>query len=186
VILAVLLAAASCVPTTATHERWAMKTRPTPAVMPATVRTLTVADLVAWDVPALLAKRAEVPVDLRERQVYQLTGYVRLAKLSADDCDIHLQLSDDPDGDGDEAIVELPPNQPTARAALAQILGRPIHTTPLRLAGADAIRIQVTGFAFLDLAHATATPSKRGHAHGTAAVATLWELHPVFGVEPAP
>jgi hypothetical protein len=161
-----------------------MKARKAPAVVMASPPDVDVAAMLAWHVPVTAARRAEVPVDPRERQVYRLTGFVRLAKLSADDCDIHIELSDAADGTGARVIVEIPPNHQAACAALERILGRPITTTPQRFDG-DGPRVRVTGFAFLDLAHANSIDhwTKAGHGHGSPHVATLWELHPVWSID---
>jgi hypothetical protein len=173
-MIAALLLAAAC-HDVAHHQRDAMKHRKTPAVMVANPPVATVGSMVAWPVPVILAKRADVPVDPRERQVYQLTGYVRLLKQSEDDCDLHVQLADQPDGDV-QVIVEIPLEQTEARTTLQQL----VDADP-------AARVTVTGYAFLDLAHANASDrwTKEGYGHGDARVKTLWELHPVFKVEKA-
>jgi hypothetical protein len=167
------------------HQRQVMKMRRVPAVMVAAPPIATVHDVVGWQVPVIAAKRADVPVDPRERQVYEVTAYVRLLKLSDDDCDMHLQLSDSPDS-GPQIVVEIPINQPAARDAIEKLVGH-ATTTPKVYEGDESPRITVLGFAFLDLAHAGSIDhwTKEGHGHGTAAVKTLWELHPVFRVEAA-
>jgi hypothetical protein len=184
VIGSLLLAAAVACTGHGEHQREALKNRRAPAVVVASPPVAAVRDVVSWSVPVTAAKRANVPVDPRELQVYQVTAYVRLAKLSPDDCDLHVQLADSPDGDGDQVIVEIPPNQTAARAALERAIGQHITTKPLTFDGDDAPRITVLGFAFLDLAHANKIDhwTKKGHGHGTEKVATLWELHPVFRV----
>lgn len=196
-----LAAAVACADHGVTHQRDLMKHRRTPAVMVANPPDVTVHDVIDWPVQPTAARRADVPVDPREQQVYRLTGYVRLVKLSADDCDIHVQLADIADNYGTagdaktqseldeeppQVIVEIPTNQPEARAALERIVGH-VTTTPRTFVGDDAPRITVTGFAFLDLAHANRLSlwTKEGHGHGNAFVATLWEIHPVFDVREA-
>jgi hypothetical protein len=185
-LLALALTAAPC-HDHGVHFRAALKNRPAPATLPATIATLTVSDVLAWPVLPTAARRADVPVDPREASLFRLTGYVRLIKQSPDDCDIHVQVADSPSGDAPEVIVEASPNQPAARASLARIVGHAITGTPVRFDGPDAPRITVTGFAFVDLEHANALDrwTARGHGHGTAAVATLWELHPIIAVEDA-
>jgi hypothetical protein len=166
------------------HFRWYMKTRPAPSTFHAL--EATVADMLAVNLPPTAAKRAEVPVYMIEKSIIELTAYVRLVKLSPDDCDIHIQLSDKPDGHGPQVIAEIPGNQPEARLALEAIVGH-IVTGPRIFEGDTAPRVKLTGWAFVDLQHAhkLAEWDKKGHAHGTDAVATLLEVHPVFKVEVA-
>lgn len=187
IVLAAALALASCPAGTtnaAAHHRWALKTRPIPSMGEALrgLNVVTVADLLAWTVPRV--KRTDNAIDLKERTIYELTAYVRLIKLSTDDCDIHVQLSDAPTGSGRQVIVEAPFNQPDARAELEALVG-PITTSPHRFSGSSAPRIRVVGYAFVDQEHAAKNGRKAGHGHGTADVGTLWELHPIWFAEKA-
>src|SRR5438094_6940494 len=165
----------------AQHFRWALKTRPAPASPYAIVDHLSVRQLVAWNVPA--AARSDDTIDVRERGVYRLTGYVRLAKISPDDCDLHLQVSDTATGNGPQIIAEIPPTDVDLQREVARLVGG-VSTRPHRFDGALAVPLTITGYAFVDQEHATKIPSKRGHARGTAAVATVWQIHPGTDVQP--
>jgi hypothetical protein len=178
-------AAAQPCTTSTHHERWKMKNR---AAVDTEPGTSTVADILQWPVPAVANWRqaADGPLLPQEHLVVEVTGYVRLVKISPDDCDLHIQLADSPTQDpAPQLIVEIPLTQPQARQELAQLLGFAPTKKAKRLKGAAAIKIAATGWVFLDLSHATNPPTKAGHAHGTADVRTLWEIHPVFKVEAA-
>ena len=44
-------------------------------------------------------------------------------------------------------------------------------------------KLAITGYPFWDSAHWSKADQKKGHNHGSAQVATLWELHPAWKVE---
>ena len=105
--------------------------------------------------------------------------------VEANDCDFHLEIS----GVGgsstdDRIIVEIPqaPKFLAARNALLQELTahgvRLKAQTPL----ATSIRVQVLGFSFYDAWHYSSNDPQRGHAHGSAQVGSLWEIHPVWAI----
>jgi len=120
-----------------------------------------------------------------ERRVYVVAGDVWRVKEEANDCDFHLEMSARGAGPrADRIIVEIPQEQTTARRALLALLpgDRAIGPdTTINLT--RSVPIRVTGYAFFDAHHYSAR-KVRGNSHGTAYVATLWEIHPVWKVEP--
>jgi hypothetical protein len=103
-----------CTPTSPTHDRWPVKTRPRPST-PVTSTRITVAQLIAEDIPAIQGKpNAPVP-STDEDTIYNLTAFVMLVKLSTDDCDIHMEVADTADPSALRIIVEVPASRPGCR-----------------------------------------------------------------------
>ena len=178
----------ACTPSTATHQRLMMKTRPEPATLAASdITTHTIADIVKLAVPRGKILTDAV-IDPHEDETVQVTGFVRLVKLSGDDCDLHIQLGAFPDKHVPQIIAEIPPGETATRKALAAILGVKIHAPdgkPIPFDGPKAVKIKVTGRLFNDSSHFAKDHPKTGNNHGSG-VATLWEVHPVWRVERAP
>ncbi len=175
---------APCSPTTPRHQRWAMKTRKEPATFNvADATTLSIQDIVKWKVPKgkILT---DSTIDPHEDQIVTVTGWVRLVKISPDDCDIHVQLGRFPDKHVPQIIVEIPATEPAVRQALAAKLGvdipKPGRT--LFFDGPKAVQVSVIGPAFDDSSHWTSKHPKTGNKHGSG-VSTLWEIHPVWDVK---
>jgi hypothetical protein len=128
-------------------------------------------------------KSHDAPLDPRESQVVTLKGDLWLAKIESNDCDLHLEISGVGGSQSDDRIiVEIPqgPQFLAARNALLQALAArkvKLSDKPLK----QSIPMQVLGFMFFDAWHFSAG-NPRGHSHGSAEVATLWEIHPVYGI----
>ncbi len=176
------------------QNRTEMKHR-TPAANSVTPVKVSVADMTNLTVPTIttLAERdQETPLSEEENKVLELTGDLWHVKLAADDCDFHLELSAPAAGNmAGRVIVEIPQGSAfnNARRTLLRalrkkgvIVTKPDEPHDLK----TPLRVTVRGFAFLDAWHYSSKDPKRGHAHGTAKVATLWEIHPVWKVVPAP
>lgn len=174
------------------QNRTGMKHRPPANKTPI---SQTVSGFINLKVPTIttLAERdQETPLAPEEGQVFQLTGDLWHVKLAADDCDFHLELSEPGGKKADpRIIVEIPqgPDFDNARKVLVRALRKkgisswkPDETHDL----ATPLRVKVVGFGFLDAWHYTSKDPKRGHAHGTGKVATLWEIHPVWEIVPNP
>ena len=74
------------------------------------------------------------------------------------------------------------------RQTLAEILGVTIHAPDEKAIffdGPKAVKIMVTGKLFDDSSHFAENHPKTGNHRGSG-VATLWEVHPVWRVEPVP
>ena len=114
-----------------------------------------------------------------------LKGELWRVNVEANDCDFHLEISGIGGSQSDDrVIVEIPqgPKFVAARNALLQALtanGVKLKAqTPL----ATPLHVQVLGFSFYDAWHFSANDPQRGHGHGSAQVAALWEIHPVFAI----
>jgi len=124
-------------------------------------------------------------LDPRELQVVTLKGELWRVNVEANDCDFHLEIAGIGGGQGDDRIiVEIPqgPNFIAARNALLQALKVNGVTLKPQTPLAQAIHVQVLGFSFYDAWHFSSTNPQRGHGHGSAQVASLWEIHPVFAI----
>jgi hypothetical protein len=167
-----------CVPTAKTHQRWHVKTRPTPHSV--STQATTVAEMIAEDIPTVTGlPNSEIP-NSDEQTVYALTGYVMLAKHAPDDCDIHLEIADTADTTAPRVIVEIPARLPHVQSQLIALLSLKKGTKTFTDATAPQLHFQ--GYGFFDLSHRVKTGAKQGHNHGSAHVATLFELHPVWGI----
>jgi hypothetical protein len=150
---------------------------------------MTVADVIT-DSPASGITQTgfrtlEAPLDSRETQVVTLKGDIWIVGAQADDCDFHLELSGVGAGPNDDRIiVEIPQGAPfvAARNALLQALAANGVKPKAHKVLTKSIRVQVMGFLFYDAWHVSTSNPQRGHNHGSAQVATLWEIHPVFGI----
>lgn len=99
-------------------------------------------------------------------------------------CDFHLEISDvGESSDADRVIVEIPqgPRFIAARNKLIQIVRDSGVTLSKRIRFDQPIRVQVLGFLFFDAWHYSTT-KPRGNNHGSAQVASIWEIHPVWAI----
>lgn len=174
---------AQCVPKSGSHQRWTVKTRPTPTGGVHAV-TVTVADLIARDIPHRTDHPDTVLMGTDEETVFSLYAYVLLAKCSGDDGDIHLEVADTPRATAPRVVVEIPRRLLTEQGTAAELLGKAkIGTTPIPFSATTAVRLHFMGYGFFDLSHAAKDFRKAGNgSHGSAKVKTILELHPVFGV----
>lgn len=148
--------------------------------------TTTVPAMIGWNVPDLsnsAVRRSNTPLEGEERTI-TLTGSLWRVKLEDNDCDLHLEMSNSGASDAaPRVIVEIPQENAALRnrlikavkdAGLGDLAGKP------SLDFGAPLPITVTGLAFVDATHWNKNSPKKGKEHGTAAVATLWELHPIF------
>ena len=161
--------------TTDRHQRWALKTRGDDGHR---AQAVSIAEMLTWPVPRGHSVSETAPIQPHEAEQITITGRVRLVKQSPDDCDLHLEMSEHPTT-GPRIIAEIPP---TDMATQQSAVGIFHLSNGHRSAREPGVSVRVTGFAFLDLSHQCAAHPKAGCQHGGAAVATLWEIHPVFAI----
>jgi len=180
---------ARCVPETLPERqnRAVMKHRPLPLTL-AGAFGATVDEVLQWPPAQGLGERgardSDGPIDPREEALYVADVEVHVAKLSDDDCDLHLEVSAPGAGpDAPRVIVELAQGAAydAMRYGLADVLGRRGRGFG-RSAISPPLRARVGGYAFYDAHHACARDRQRGCSHGSARVATVWELHPVVAL----
>ena len=151
----------------------------------APAKVITVQEMLAWDMPAGFEdKKVRGSLEAipgQEQTVWVVEGWIQLAKLEDDDCDLHMEVTQERDST-DRVIFEIPqgPEYQQARQRLLTALGGTISNHKTKM---QPLHIRATGFGFVDSAHYSKSEPKKGHAHGSVAVQTLWELHPVWGIE---
>jgi hypothetical protein len=167
-----------------------MKHRNPPSQNPGVHQT-TVAQMAAFPAASGVTvsgfRTSPQPIDVHENSVVTLKGDLWAINIEPDDCDFHLEISDLGDGDtADRVIVEIPQGQRfvAARNKLIQIVHNSGATLTKRTRFQQPITVQVLGFLFFDAWHYSTT-KPRGNNHGSAQVATIWEIHPVWAIIPA-
>ena len=139
---------------------------------------VTIPEMIGWDPPT-----PDTPSVEGHGRICQITGYLRLMKLAADDCDYHMEVGATPLGKGDRVICEIPNTKPYC--ALRQTIIAAIEKeTGKKLAKLNRFvkppHVSITGYIYFDIPHTTKANPKKGNNHGSADVATCWEIHPVF------
>lgn len=202
-----------CHPTTDINdqERTKLKHRDSSSDTPTNA---TVAQMLKWGFPPHLDQSAirlsEDPIDAREGNVYKISGRIWRVGREANDCDYHLELGALNKASAyDRVIVEIPQESHHARKDLLDLLPAKTRSSLLNAKDGKDIRIDiaagpkvtVTGLSYYDGAHyspnwKTNAPGncnynanqrhKRGNKHGSCAVGTIWELHPVWEIASVP
>jgi hypothetical protein len=147
-----------------------MKMRPAATDRAAT--PVTIQDVLKWPVPSGQVVGTSGSLDPREDKAFTLTGYVRKATVSSDDCDLHLELAASTASDAPRMIAEIPMNEPQAQQRAAEALGLTDKLQSRTFEARQAPKVIVTGFGFLD--------ADRRSSDASPSVQTLWELHPVW------
>jgi hypothetical protein len=134
-------------------------------------------------------RKQNIPISPIERNVYTVQGDLWRVTMEANDDEYHLEISArGTRRTANRIIVEIPPDPAYAgarRKLLSLLPGDHIFKPKtLRDFKQQPIPIRVTGYAFFD-GHHWSKKSIRGNKHGTASVATLWEIHPAWKVEAA-
>ena len=174
------------------HERLFLKDRhiPNSGYKTHTVRIGKIIN--DWDLPKTFTKD-DTTTFPTEKKIYKVKGYLRLAKIEDNDCDVHLEIGESESGDHDRVIAEIPNTQEYCALRDAFIgelktkfgLDKTIDHDGIAFGEDtdDVPAITVTGYGFLDASHKSAKNPKKGNRHGSTDVMTLWEIHPVFEVK---
>ena len=174
---------------------------------------MTVAKMLQWGFPAQIddaaTRTSETSIGDHEKNIYTVEGSLWRLVLEGNDCDLHLELAGVGKGKlANRVIVEIPQANTTARNDLVAGLTQSdrdklLHHQPnSSITLSHPIKLRVTGYGFYDTYHystnwQSSTPHapcnfskaavhKRGNKHGSCAVGTIWELHPVWKVEVLP
>ncbi len=143
-------------------------------------------------------------LNVKEGDIIRTTGWLYLVATESDDCDYHIQISNQsrtttnkPTPADDCMVVEAPKPEFVDNASLSQALTTQrnyIKTKILRNAEPSntgnvmihQVCVQVTGQLFYDDAHlkTNGQPELRGKKGMTSK--TLWELHPITGFKIVP
>lgn len=182
----------SCTPTKPIPQqnRTRMKHRNPPSQNPGVHQT-TVAQMAAFPAASGVTvagfRTSQQQSDIHETGVVTLKGDLWAINIEPDDCDFHLEISDVGETNvADRVIVEIPqgPRFTAARNKLIQIVHNSGVTLTKRTRFQQPITVQVLGFLFFDAWHYSTT-KPRGNNHGSAQVASIWEIHPVWAIIPS-
>jgi hypothetical protein len=153
---------------------------------------VSVRDVTRWLVPFGVEdarfRLSPTAIHPLEKKAFNLAGDLWRVKVDDADCDIHMEISmPGAARDAPRVIAEIPNDEPFSRARrviLAEI-ARLKEERVIRSNGEveTPVRVSVTGLAFYDGSHYTRADPVKGNAHGSEAVATLWELHPVWAAK---
>jgi TonB family protein len=165
----------ACKPTHITPDDWRIEFKN--GSLPQTQPTeISVATMLAWPQGPEPGRRT--PRSGRELTLFHVPrAYLQAVFLRKGDCDLHIEVSEQPDKNAPRMIIETPgsPEYCPARTGLyAGMLKRAITITDLAQEIAQPIPVEITGVAFRDEAHPV------WFARGGEKVATLWELHPAI------
>jgi hypothetical protein len=119
---------------------------------------------------------------VREKKIVSMTGYAWIIKLSSEDCDIHIEMSETNDKNAPRIIAEIPNT-----SAYCDLHKRILNdlVTKFHLPkkneyrfdktdnGGKSIKLNVAGLLFWDSGHPT------NANHGSDKVASVWEVHPI-------
>ena len=165
----------ACKPTHITKDDWRIefKNGALPAGEP---KDITVSELLAWPEGAEPGPRT--PRSARETELFRIgKAYLQTAFIRESDCDLHVEISQQPDKNAPRVIIETPgtANYCDPRTnVFSDLQRRGITLTVLNQELSPPIPVEVVGTAFRDQAHPV------WFARGSDKVATLWELHPAI------
>jgi hypothetical protein len=165
----------ACKPTHITKDDWRIEYK-NGALPKAEPEDITVGAILAWpqgpDPGPRTARSGNELKMFRIRKAYMQTAFFRRS-----DCDLHVELSEQPEKDAPRMIVETPgaPDYCTSRTGVYSDLQRSgITLTDLNQELSPPLNVEVEGVAFRDQAHPV------WFARGSDKVTTLWELHPAI------
>lgn len=171
------------------HYRWDQKTDT--SFERDSAAAVDVSDVLAW-APRTLTRRDKCAARAgRERNVYEVTAWVRRIRLHETDGDWHIEITEEEDSPVAAScmIVEIPdPAYGAVYARARHALAGLVDTTSLSPAGDLPAAVQVTfvGAAFYDGYHqkklANGGTQAIQHGRCNSSASALWELHPVYKV----
>ncbi len=169
------------------HYRWAQKADT--SLVAVAVETTTVGTILAhWTPPAISKGNWCTPRTASEGHLYTLVGWVRFVKDEANDNDWHIELTSNRTSPRTSCvIVEIPSDDygqlfAVVRDSFLAVTG----LSDVRQKGdtiRPAVKIRVTGAAFYDGWHRSASGTDGNHGHCNKSQRALWEIHPVYRVE---
>ena len=169
------------------HYRWAQKAET--SLVTVAVETTTVATILAhWTPPSITKGNWCTARTEPERHVFTLVGWVRFVKDEANDNDWHVELTSNATSPRTSCIVaEIPSDDYGQRFAAVRDSFLAVTGLPDVRQRGDTIRppvrIRVTGAAFYDGWHRSASGTDGNHGHCNKSQRALWEIHPVYRVE---
>lgn len=171
------------------HYRWSAKTD-TSLAGRAAVGTTVTEILTRWTTPALGNRDGCAPRAGREREVFEVSGWIRRIEKVKDDGDWHIEVTAGPTSPTDSCIVaEIP------LGSLGAVFGRARTQLDALLAGRrldkdgdlrEPLAVRIRGAPFFDGQHRRTTRKRDGtdggHGRCNSSLRALWEIHPVYAV----
>ena len=165
----------SCKPTHITKDDWRIEFK-NGTLPQGPQQETTVAAILRWaqgPEPGARTPRSE-----RELTLYHVQkAYLQSVFLRKSDCDLHMEVSEEPGKNAPRMIIETPgtPSYCETRTSMfAALQRRGITLSDLNQELAPALTVEITGVPFRDQAHPV------WFARGSEQVVTLWELHPAI------
>jgi len=165
----------SCKPTHITKDDWRIefKNGSLPQSQPTDV---TVADILAWSEGAEPGPRT--PRSGKELTLFRIRkAYLQTAFIRESDCDLHVEISEQPDKNAARMIIETPGTTEyceSRTSVFSDLQHRGLTLSVLNQELPQPLPVEVVGVAFRDQSHPV------WFARGSDRVATLWELHPAM------
>ncbi|HWY67724.1 MAG TPA: hypothetical protein VNX88_03615 [Terriglobales bacterium] len=162
-----------CKPTHITKDDWRIefKNESLPKAEPVDISAAAILQWAEGPEPGSRSARSG-----REMALYRVPkAYLQTVFFRASDCDLHLEISEEPSKTASRMIVETPGTQEYClpRASFfADLERRGITITDVNQELSQPFPVEVIGVAFRDQVH------PMGFARGSDRVDTLWELHP--------
>ena len=165
----------ACKPTHITPDDWRIEFKN--GSLPQTQPTeISVAGMLAW--PQGPEPGSRSPRSGRELTLFHVPkAYLQAVFLRKGDCDLHIEVSDQPDKNAPRMIIETPGRTeycPARTGMYSDLQKRGITVTDLAQEIAQPVPVEITGVAFRDESHPF------WFARGSQKVSTLWELHPAI------
>src|SRR5690348_11330108 len=164
-----------CTPTDITKDDWRIeyKNESLPVLEP---EDTTVAAILGW--PAGPVPDPRTPRSGPELKMYRIRrAYMQTIFLRKGDCDLHVEISEQPHKNAPRMIVETPSTSTYCAVRTKMYVDlqhRGITLTDLNQELSPPLSVEVDGLAFRDQAHTL------GSARGSNRVKTLWEIHPAI------
>jgi len=166
----------SCRPTHIAKDDWRIEFK-NGTLPQGPAQEVTVAAILLW--PQGPEPGARTPRSGRELTLYQVQkAYLQSVFLRKSDCDMHMEVSEQPDKNAPRMIIETPGTSDycESRSSMFEALERHrITLSDLNQELSPPLTVEITGVPFRDQAHPA------WFARGSAKVITLWELHPAMG-----
>jgi len=165
----------ACKPTHITKDDWRIeyKNGSLPAGEP---KDVTVAEILSW--PEGSEPGARAPRSGKELILWRIPkAYLQTAFIRESDCDLHIEISEQPDKNVPRMIVETPGTTEYCQSrtdAFADLQRRGITLRVLNQELPQPLPVEIVGVAFRDQSHPV------WFARGSDKVSTLWELHPAI------
>ena len=180
-----------CGETQGKHIRQEVKNRSIPAHLSPARETSPSEMIKSWKVPSQNYNRRPEGTFPREDTLMKLTGYLRLFKLSPDDCDYHLEIAVSDRADADRIIAEIPNTKEYCDIRqsflndLEEIHGVEAKNKYEFKETEEPPVVTIIGYPFWDTAHWSKKRlnDEKGTGHGSKKVVTLWEIHPIVSIQ---